>query len=335
MALRSEGFGAPARDDENRIDAVAPLSKTRHPRLPKRRPGSGLHAERLVSGGARVTGPRSPGAVPRVIFLGGNGHATARLDPARRVLAGLAGPGAPPPFTLVDVPYPGFEDRPRARNLDAFLAAIAESIRSQIDGEDEGAGRVLVYATGIGGLLALCLRARGELAGVPLLLQAPVLWGLEHRLMPRVMRMGLAQVALRRAFASPLFQARFARKHFQAPPSPEVRARFFEGYARCGALPDFFAWLTPALLRRLEADFAARPEALRRVTVWWGERDTVVPPREMAWTEAALGVTWPARRFPAWGHYPMIDDPPGWVRALSDAVETASPLPGPVGPEAR
>jgi hypothetical protein len=162
-----------------------------------------------------------------------------------------------------------------------------------------------------------------------------VLWGLAHRLMPRVMRMGLAQVALRRAFASPRFQARFARKHFREPPGPEVRARFFEGYARCDALPDFFAWLTPALLRRLEADFASRPEALREISAWWGERDTIVPARELAWTEAALGVTWPVRLFPAWGHYPMIDDPPGWVRALSDAVETAAPLPGPVGPEAR
>lgn len=273
-----------------------------------------------------------------MIFLGGNGHAAARLDPARRALAEIAGSEAHLPFTIFDVPYPGFEGRPRVGSLDEFLAAVAASIRAHqagARGEGEGAGPSLVYATGIGGLLALCLRARGELAGVPLLLQAPVLWGLARRLMPRVMRMGLAQVALRRAFASPRFQARFARKHFRAPPGPEVRARFFEGYARCGALPDFFAWLTPDLLRRLEAEFAARPEALRGITAWWGERDTIVPVRELAWTEEALGVRWPVRLFPSWGHYPMIDDPPGWMRALSDAVETASPLPGSVRPEAR
>lgn len=262
-----------------------------------------------------------PRAVPRVIFMGGNGHTAARLDPALRALAELAGPGGRTPFTIFDVPYPGFDGRPRVGSFDEFLAAVAESIRGA---HDEDGGPSLVYATGVGGLLALCLRARGELGGVPLLLQAPVLWGLARRLMPRVMRMGLAQVALRRAFASPLFQARFARKHFRAPLSADVRACFFEGYARCGALPDFFAWLTPELLRRLEADFAARPEALRQVQAWWGERDTIVPVRELAWTEAALGVTWPVRLFPAWGHYPMIDDPPGWVRALADAVETAA-----------
>lgn len=275
--------------------------------------------------------------MPRVVFLGGNGHAGARLDPARRALAGLAGTRGAPPFTLRDVPYPGFEGRPRAESLDAFLDGVAESVRAETGAHDEdgGAGRALVYATGIGGLLALCLRARGALAGVPLLLQAPVLWGLERRLMPRVLRMGPAQAALRRAFASPLFQARFARKHFRRPLDGETRAGFFEGYARCAALPDFFAWLTPALLRRLEADFAARPGALRHVAVWWGERDTVVPARELAWTEAALGVPWPVRRVAGWGHYPMIDDPPGWVRALADVVETASPLSGPGRPQAR
>jgi len=269
--------------------------------------------------------------------MGGNGHAAARLDPARRALAELAGSRERPPFTIFDVPYPGFDGRPRAGRLDEFLAAVAQSIRASGSAarNEGGDARTLVYATGIGGLLALCLRARGELGDVPILLQAPVLWGLARRLMPRVMRMGLAQIALRRAFASPLFQARFARKHFRQPLDAHVRARFFDGYARCSALPDFFAWLTPQLLRRLEADFAARPEALGRITVWWGEGDTIVPVRELAWTEAALGVTWPVRRFPAWGHYPMIDDPLGWVKALSDAVETAAPLPGRVDPEAR
>jgi hypothetical protein len=273
-----------------------------------------------------------------VIFMGGNGHASGRLEPARGALAELTESRARPPFTLVDVPYPGFEDRPRAGSFDEFLLAVAASIRPPSNDRadrDEGAGTSIIYASGIGGLLALCLRARGEIADVPLLLQAPVLWGLARRLMPRVMRMGLAQIALRRAFASSLFQARFARKHFRRPPDPEVRARFFEGYARCSALPDFFAWLTPELLGRLEADFAARPEALGRIAIWWGERDTIVPVKELAWTEAALGVRWPVRLFPAWGHYPMIDDPSGWVRALSDAVESASSLPGPVGSEAR
>lgn len=244
----------------------------------------------------------------RVSFLGGNGHCAARLDGARRHLSGV---------DLADTSYPGFEGRPRAGSFEAFLDAVAARLRE--------AAPALVYGTGIGGLLALCLRARGELAGVPLVFQGPVLWGLEHRLMPRMMRLGLAQLALRRAFAAPAFQRRFARKYFTRAPEPRLLAAFFDGYARCAAAPDFFAWMTPALLRRLEAEIAARPEALVDVRVWWGGLDRVVSPRELRWTEAALGpgARWPLRTFPQWGHYPMIDDPEGWARELSDAVASA------------
>lgn len=243
----------------------------------------------------------------RVSFLGGNGHCAVRLEGARRFLSGI---------DLVDTPYPGFEDRPRAGSFEAFLDTVAAHLREAAPG--------LVYATGIGGLLALCLRARGELAG-PLVFQGPVLWGLEHRLMPRMMRLGLAQLALRRAFAAPAFQRRFARKYFTRQPEPRLLVAFFDGYARCTAAPDFFAWMTPALLRRLEAKIAARPEALADVRVWWGALDRVVSPRELRWTEAAFGpgAQWPLRMLPTWGHYPMIDDPEGWARELSDAVAPA------------
>ncbi|HSK79239.1 MAG TPA: alpha/beta hydrolase [Thermoanaerobaculia bacterium] len=249
----------------------------------------------------------------RISFLGGNGHCAARLDEARRHFSGVELAGA----ELIDTPYPGFEGRPRAESFEAFLDSVAAHLREAAPG--------LVYGTGIGGLLALCLRARGELSGIPLVFQGTVLWGLERRWMPRMMRLGLAQIALRRAFAAPAFQRRFARKHFTRPPSPGLLAAFFDGYARCTAAPDFFAWMTPALLRRLEAEIAARPEALADVRVWWGGLDRVVSPRELKWTEAALGpgARWPLRVFPAWGHYPMIDDPAGWAREISDAVAAA------------
>jgi pimeloyl-ACP methyl ester carboxylesterase len=242
-------------------------------------------------------------AARRVVFLGGNGHCSARLALARQAQA-EAGLG------LVEIAYPGFEGRPRARDLEAFLDALPPQVT------DGGGNGGLVYATGIGGLIALCLRARGHLLDAPLLLQAPVLWGLERRLMPRLMRLGLARATAGRLFATPPFQRRFVRRHFMRPPPPEAQAAFFEGYARCGAFPDLFAWFTPRLLHDLEGRLTARPETLRRVSVWWGGRDRVVTSDELRWTEAALGTTWPLRVFPDWGHYPMIDDPEGWARAL-------------------
>src|SRR5207253_672072 len=143
---------------------------------------------------------------------------------------------------------------------------------------------------GIGGLILLCLRERGRLVHVPFLLQAPVLWGLERRRMPRLMRLGLARALLQRLFAARPFQAWFVRRHFQHPPPPELCRAFFDGYRRCPAATDFFAWLTPDLLRRLEIGLRPRPDALSLISVWWGERDRVVTPQELAWTEQALGV---------------------------------------------
>ena len=245
----------------------------------------------------------------RVLFLGGNGHCTARLAASRRFLPGE--------IALDEALYAGFEGRPRAADFEDFLGRITDAHRAS--------DPALIYGTGIGGLLALCLRARGELIGTPLLLQGPVLWGLEHRWMPRVMRFGPAQAALLRVFATAAFQRRFVRKYFTHPPDPGTVAAFFDGYARCRAAPDLFAWLNPALLRTLERDLAARPGALEKILVWWGGQDRVVHLQELEWTKAALGIgdRWPVRIFPGWGHYPQLDEPKAWARALTDAVGDA------------
>jgi pimeloyl-ACP methyl ester carboxylesterase len=253
----------------------------------------------------------------RVVFLGGNGHSAARLAPARAALAGLAREGQVQPFELIEPPCPGFEGRPRAPEFEAFLDTVSAAFPPGIP----------VYGTGIGGLIALCLRGRGTGLDSPLLLQAPVLWGLERRWMPRLLRLGPLRFLLQGLFAQRWFQDRFVRQQFERPPPPEVRAAFFDGYARCSAAADFFSWLTPALLRRLEKHFVKHPEALGRIAVWWGERDRVVTLQELAWTEQVLGVRWPVRTFPHWGHYPMIDEPEDWVRTLADALATPGALP--------
>jgi phosphohistidine swiveling domain-containing protein len=247
----------------------------------------------------------------KVIFLGGNGHCAARLAAARRFLGEIE---------VDEVAYPGFEGRPRAANLDAFLAAVYAHLQN--------AAPAMVYATGIGGLLALCLRARGDLGETPVLLQAPVLWGLERRWMPRLMRLPPARAALGRVFATPTFQRRFVRTYFTHPPDPGTIAAFFDGYARCAAAPDLFAWFTPALLRSLERDFAARPAALQGIEIWWGGLDRVVSLHELGWTEAALRHRWPLRIFGEWGHYPMIDEPEAWTGRLVEAVAEAGAAQG-------
>jgi pimeloyl-ACP methyl ester carboxylesterase len=246
-----------------------------------------------------------------VVFLGGNGHCAARLEGARRVLALQTGGQ---PFALQEIHYPGFEGRPQAKTWPDFL----QSVQAEIQIARQHMEDAVLYATGIGGLLLLCLRARGDLTEVPIIMQGPVLWGLEKRLMPRLMRLGPMRQMLPLLFGNSLFQRRFLRKYFLRPISPESAEAFFAGYASCAALPDFFDWMTPALLRVLEDDLRDCPERLARIEIWWGGEDKVVTLQELRWTEQALGTNFPLQVFPEWGHYPMIDSPEAWVGALTD-----------------
>jgi hypothetical protein len=255
--------------------------------------------------------------MPAVLFFGGNGHCASRLASVRAVLDRL-GPAAP--FELTDLPYPGFEDRPSASDREAFLDDCARAASGVVARQD-----VLVYATGIGALFAVTLRARRRLGAHPVILQGPVLWGLEHRWMPRLARAGLAPV-IPRLFAWPPFQRDFARRHFVTAPADAAPSGFFDGYARCAATADLFRWCGPAWLRDVERTAARDPGGLDGIEVWWGAHDRVVGPAELRWTERALGVRWPERTFAAWGHYPTIDDPEGWVRAVAATVPARPPV---------
>ena len=182
-----------------------------------------------------------------------------------------------------------------------------------------------MYATGIGALFAVTLRARRRLGAHPVVLQGPVLWGLEHRWMPRLARAGLAPV-IPRLFAWPRFQRDFVRRHFLSAPPIAVQNGFFDGYARCAAAADLFRWCGPSWLREVEETVARYPGTLDGIEVWWGAHDRVVGPAELRWTERALGVRWPERTFAAWGHYPTLDDPEGWVRAVAATVPARPPV---------
>jgi hypothetical protein len=248
---------------------------------------------------------------PGVLFLGGNGHAPVRLEPARRALAERG-----EPFELRDCPYP----------LGSSFEGMLDELEVAIDAWHTEHDTRLVYATGIGALVALALRARGALLDTDVVLQGGVLWGLEQRWFPRLMRLGPMPRLLAVALRLPATRRRFVTKHFEHAPEPAFQRAFFDGYDDADAFATWFGWLTPALLRRLEHELPARPGALERLEAWWGGRDRVVSLEELRVTERALGVTLPVRDFAAWGHYPMIDDPDGWVEELARAVAPAVEL---------
>ena len=237
----------------------------------------------------------APGGCVTLLFFGGHGHCAARLAPARAL--GLE---------ITDVEYPGFEGRPRAATYEDFLESIVEQTN------EPG----LVYATGVGGLVALSLRARGALMQ-PIILQGTVGWGSRWRWSQKSMRIpGMAGIARRLLLMRP-FQRRFCRRHLShlRQPPPEG---FFEGYRDCASACDLFRWLTPALLRDLETRLAGA--RIQRISAWWGGRDRVAGLMDLQRTQLALKSGWRLRLFPSWGHYPMIDQPQDWVRKLHDAM---------------
>lgn len=248
----------------------------------------------------------------RVLFLPGNGHSAVRLAAARDVVAGWPEVDR---FALDELHYP------EAGSLEGLLDALTDRARAF---EGEAGGRSLVFATGIGGLVALCLRARGELLNTDLVLQGAVLWGLEHRNFPKLMRLGIGRfrpgprllVALLKL---PPIQRRFASKHFPERDAT-FRAEFFAGYRDAREFEVWFRWLVPELLRDLEQRFAEHPDRLERLEFWWGDRDQVVSLEELERSERALGRKLPRRTFEGWGHYPMIEQPADWCAEVRDAL---------------
>lgn len=245
----------------------------------------------------------TPDPRPVVRVLPGNGHVEERLDAARAAAAAL-----PRPFRIESVHY-----ETSVRTFDALLDGV----------EADLADADLVYATGIGGLVHLALLARGTTRRRAIW-QGPVLWGLESRRFPKIMRLPLMPRALTLALKTGPIRRRFERKHFLRPLDPALRSAFFDGYADARAFARWFGWLTPSLLRDLEPRLRGRQDLVDTVRVWWGSEDHVVTTEELRITERALGLDFDLEVKEGWAHYPMIDDPSAWVRdvaAVLDAQE--------------
>ena len=253
---------------------------------------------------------------PTVLYFGGNGHAPVRLDAARTLLAAVPDDRR---LDIVDVIYPGFAGRAAARDFEGFLRGIEDAVHTVLDRRDD----VFVHATGVGAMVVLAMRARDVLIGRRTVFLGPVLWGLERRRFPQLMRIPLVGRVAEGLLRLPPMQRRFERTHFRHPVTREFSEAFFAGYSQCRHFTDLFRWFTPSFLRQLEIDLASRDGALDDIELWWGAGDSVVGEREADVTDAALGVSWPRRTFPEWGHYPMIDDAPRWVEELQRALATA------------
>jgi pimeloyl-ACP methyl ester carboxylesterase len=241
-----------------------------------------------------------------VVFLPGIGHRPVRLAAARAVLRARG-----IPVHIIEMDYP------HADTFDELVDQLSERLLVWSLREPG----VPVYATGVGALVALALRARGSLVGHKIVIQGGALWGLGRRTFPRVVRVAPVARLVASTFRNPRFRERYAEKNFQRLHSPEFVNDFFEGYGDGRRVAKWLRWLRPSLLRKLEKEFAAHPDALEDVEIWWGEKDKITGLDELSRMERAVGQQFPLHVFEDWGHYPMIDAPEAWVTELTNIVE--------------
>lgn len=234
-----------------------------------------------------------------VLQIGPGGVEETWLNPAREAVSRLSGRGELPPFRIELPALPGFEGRPPAAHLDGLMDAADEAIAEALDARrDGGFGGALLVGAGVGGLLALELRARGGWWDLPLLLLAP-----GPGYLPAPGPLG----GLRRLWDGERLSA-----------DPALRKQLFGGLQRCGAIPALReAW--PARLEALARSLAENPGAGEHVAVCWGGRDALTQPAFEAWIRERLRA--PERRAPDWGHLPFLEAPEGWARALAALLD--------------
>lgn len=240
------------------------------------------------------------------LVLGDMGHALCRLSRARATCRPLG-------FDIKEVHYPGFEGRPRAVSLDAFF----EAVEMQVDIYRLSHARPLIYATGLGSLVLLGLRARGKVQDLPAVIQGAVPW-----LWARERTQGSAAVGeeARLSLSEPEARERFIQEHIHSPMDRSEREAFFAGYATCTAFPDVYEWFESGWLASLEGTLAGRPPAINDIQVWLCGEDGHTDEAEHDATMRALGAAWPTERVETWGHFPYLDAPGPWTSALEALI---------------
>jgi pimeloyl-ACP methyl ester carboxylesterase len=233
---------------------------------------------------------------------GGGAHRFARVEPLM-----------PPDVALVAVTLPGFADLPadpRLRSLADYATCLARTI------EPLPRPRI-VLGHGIGGSIALELvRHRATLLD-GLILHAPVGARLERRIFPRLMALPGARALGQRLFSSRPLRPIFRRLLFTAAVPPHYLDRFFQEYRTCAVFSQMFDLITPVWFQGLGP--SDLPAALL-----WGEAERLLTVDQVDDYRALLPRAI-VRRVPAWGHFPMIEQPGAYAAAIAALARTLIP----------
>lgn len=247
-----------------------------------------------------------------VVAVHGNGGGSFRFSRLPDPLA--------PGVELRAVDLPGFGGTPIGADV-ATLDDYGRHLRALLD--DAPRPRVLL-GHGIGGSLALSALQGHDAAADGLVLHAPVGADLDDRWFPRLMRPRPVRTAVKRAIAAPPTRWALRSRLFAPGVPPEFADHFLAEYRRCAAFELMFDLLTPEWFASL------RPVSTPAVLLW-GERDRVLRHGQ---ADAFDPLVPGARRrvVPAWGHFPMVDDPEGYADVVAglarELVGRSSPSEG-------
>ncbi|MBB1257337.1 alpha/beta fold hydrolase [Streptomyces sp. OF8] len=261
---------------------------------------------------------RRRGGGQPLVLMHGIGHHLQAWEPVSDVLAA--------DHDVIELDLPGFGLSTWPPGADASRPYAPHTIVSLLGAAFDtlGLARPHVVGNSLGGLLALRLGAAGRVRSVTAFSPAgfwtererrrafALLVGMRAaaRRLPDPLVVALSGSAAGRAVLAGVVYARPARRSPQAV-AEEVRV--------LGDAPGFESALAEG--RRPTAAFR-QPIADVPVTIAWGDRDLLLPPRQGVRAKRVLP---DARlvRLPGCGHVPMNDDPATVVRVISDTVRRA------------
>ncbi len=246
-----------------------------------------------------------------IVAVHGNGGGRTRF--------GLV-PPLEPPGRLHAIDLPGFggtEPNPALVSVADYADHLATELATQPTTPN---GPPLVLGHGIGGSIALDLAARRPETMAGLILHAPVGVDLDRRLLPRLLSTPFAREAARRLIASRAARPVLSRLFFDRTAPPGAVDAFFDGYRTCRVFGDMFELITADWFERL-------PPVDRVPTVLlWGSNDRLLAADHVQSFRSKIpGAT--VRIVDGWNHFPMIDDPEGYGRVISDLVASLADRP--------
>ncbi len=231
-----------------------------------------------------------------IVAIHGNGGGGFRWDRIPQPVAAgvvLRGPS-----------LPGFSGRPLPAGkttMTTFTDAVIEEL------ESVQSPRILL-GHGIGGAITIDVVAQRPDLVDGLILHAPVAANLESRLFPKVMQSMFIRRAAKRIISSWPMRKVASRLIFAKAPQPYVE-RFLAEYRRADAFEVMFDLLTAGWYESL-------PVLTVPSVVLWGEKDRVLQVEQAEAVEKKLADV--SRHIePSWGHYPMIEQPEDYARALA------------------